>query len=99
MKSIDPSTVKHVAHLARLSLNDTEIEQYSSQLASILQYISKLNEIDTENVLPTSHAVASLKNVYRKDILKGSLSVEDALKNAPEREDDLFKVPQIIEGK
>jgi len=99
MKAIDSSIVKHVAHLARLELNDKELEHYSGQLAAILSYISKLNEIDTANVIPTSHAITTLKNVFRKDALKQSLKTDEALKNAPSREGDFFKVPQIIEGK
>lgn len=98
MKIIDNDTVRHVAHLARLSIDDKELAQYCNELASILQYISKLNEIDTDSVPPTSHAVSTLKNVYRKDIPKASLSVEDALQNAPAKEGDLFKVPRVIEG-
>lgn len=96
---IDNTTVKHVSLLARLSLTEAELSQYSSQLGSILTYISKLNELNTEGVQPTSHAVSTLKNVYRKDVLKKSLSVDEALANAPEREGDFFKVPQVIEGK
>jgi aspartyl-tRNA(Asn)/glutamyl-tRNA(Gln) amidotransferase subunit C len=99
MKTIDAKVVKHVAHLARLELNDSELEHHSRQLASILSYISKLNEIDTTNVLPTSHALTTLKNVFRKDVLRKSLEPDEALKNAPSREGDFFKVPQIIEGK
>ena len=99
MKIIDEKTVKHVALLSRLSLDEKELQTYSKQLTSILSYISKLNEIDTEGVPPTSHALSTLKNIYRKDILKSSLKAEDALRNAPSREGDFFKVPQIIEGK
>lgn len=99
MALIDKEIVKHVAHLARLSLDDKELDAHSAQLTSILSYISKLNEIDTKNVLPTTHVLSTLKNVYRKDILKPSLDVEDVLKNAPSKEDDFFKVPQVIEGK
>ena len=66
MKTIDRDTVKHVAHLARLSLNDKELATYSDQLASVLSYIGKLNEIDTKDVLPTSHALSTLKNVFRR---------------------------------
>ena len=99
MKTIDNKTVKHVAHLSRLELNDKELAQYSGQLASILSYISKLNEIDTTNVVPTSHALSTLKNVFRKDVLRRSLETGEALKNAPSSEGDFFKVPQIIEGK
>ena len=72
---------------------------YSKQLASILSYIGKLNEINTEAVHPTSHPLATLRNVFRKDILKNSLKTEEVLKNAPSKEGDFFKVPQVIEGK
>lgn len=96
---IDKSIVKHAALLSRLELSDDELAEHSVQLASIVTYISKLNEIDTENVRPTSHAISTLKNVYRKDVLKPSLSTEEALQNAPAKEGDFFKVPQIIEGK
>lgn len=97
--NIDKKAVQHVALLSRLELNDKESDAYSKQLASILSYIDKLNEIDTKDVLPTSHPLASLKNVFRKDILKKSLELDEALKNAPSKEGDFFKVPQVIEGK
>lgn len=99
MKIIDKNTVKKVAHLARLEPNEKELDLYVAQLGSILSYIGKLNEIDTANVIPTSHPLATLKNVFRKDILKPSLKQEEALENAPSREGGFFKVPQIIEGK
>ena len=96
---IDNRTVANVAILSRLELDEKESALYSGQLASILSYIGKLNEIDTENVLPTSHVLPNLKNVFRKDILKDSLGVDDVLSNAPQKNGDFFKVPQIIEGK
>ena len=96
---IDKKTVKNVALLSRLELDEKESEAYSTQLAAILSYIGKLNEVDTKNVLPTSHPLQNLKNVFRKDVLKDSLDVDDVLSNAPQREGDLFKVPQVIEGK
>jgi len=96
---IDKKIVEHVALLSRLSLDEDELSGHSIQLASIVTYISKLNEIDTDGVLPTSHALSTLKNVYRKDTLKPSLSSEEALQNAPSKEGDFFKVPQIIESK
>jgi aspartyl-tRNA(Asn)/glutamyl-tRNA(Gln) amidotransferase subunit C len=99
MSAIDKDTVRHVALLSRLALDDKEIAAYSGQLASILSYISKLNELDTKNTLPTSHALSTLKNVFRKDMVKPSLSVGDALGNAPAKEGGFFKVPQVIEGK
>ena len=96
---IDKKVVKHVALLSRLELDDKDLELYSSQLAAILSYINKLDEIDTKDVQPTSHPLSSLKNVFRKDILKKSLDMDEVLKNAPAREGDFFKVPQVIEGK
>ena len=96
---IDKTVVKRVAHLSRLELDEKEIGLYSRQLASILSYINKLNEIDTREVPPTSHPLSTLKNVFRKDILKKSLETTEVLKNAPSRDGDLFKVPQVIEGK
>ena len=99
MKIIDNDTVRHVAHLARISLDEGECAQYCSELHLIIRYISKLNEIDTKDVPPTSHAVSSIKNVFRKDVLKPSLGTGEVLKNAPAREGDFFRVPQIIEGK
>ena len=96
---IDKDTVKRVAALSRLSLADDELLKYSSQLETIIAYISKLNEIDTEDVPPTSHPLSTLKNVYRKDLLKPSLKTEEALANAPLKDGDFFKVPQVIENK
>ncbi len=99
MKTIDAKTVKHVAHLARLELDDKELAQYSGQLASILSYISKLNEINTDNVQPTSHVLTSLVNVDRPDDPKKSLDTSEVLANAPDKEGDFFKIPKVIEGK
>jgi len=96
---IDKEIVRRVAVLSRLSLSDDELLEYSSQLAIILDYISKLNEIDTSDVPPTSHALSALKNVYRMDLLKPSLKTEEALRNAPSKDGDFFKVPQVIENK
>jgi aspartyl-tRNA(Asn)/glutamyl-tRNA(Gln) amidotransferase subunit C len=96
---IDKKAVTKVALLSRLELDEKETELYSTQLAAILSYIDKLNEIDTSNVLPTSHVLPTLKNVFRKDSLKKSLDVSDVLSNAPSKEGDFFKVPQVIEGK
>jgi len=96
---IDKKTVTKVALLSRLELDDKECELYSTQLAAILSYIDKLNEIDTKDVLPTSHVLPTLKNVFRKDSLKKSLDATDVLSNAPSKEGDFFKVPQVIEGK
>ena len=99
METIDAATVRHVALLSRLSLSEAELSAHAKQLASILLYISKLNELDTSGVQPTSHVLASLKNVYREDVPRPSLDADRALANAPARDGDFFRVPQVIEGK
>ena len=88
--------VEHVARLARLELNEKEKEKMRSQLDSILSYIDKLNELDTSAVEPTSH-VLPLTNVFREDEVRPSISQEEALANAPDRHDLLFRVPKILE--
>lgn len=93
--AIDIKEVEYVARLARIELSQQEKEIFARQLARILEYISKLNEVDTTDVGPTSH-VLPLKNVFRQDNLEPSLPVEAVLKNAPEKEGDFFKVPQVI---
>lgn len=93
---ISKKDVEHVAMLARLHLDEDEKDKYTQQLNSILDYMEKLNQLDTEKVEPTSH-VLPIKNVLRKDEVKASLSNEEVLSNAPDKEDGCFKVPKIIE--
>ncbi|ACI20246.1 MULTISPECIES: Asp-tRNA(Asn)/Glu-tRNA(Gln) amidotransferase subunit GatC [Thermodesulfovibrio] len=93
---ISKEEVKHIAMLSRLELNEEEIGVYQEQLSRILDYIEKLNEIDTTLVEPTSHVI-ELKNVFRDDNVKGSISRDEALKNAPDQTDKFFRVPKIIE--
>lgn len=94
--SLSRADVEHVAHLARLNLSGQAIEKMTEQLGHILDYIAKLNELDTENVAPMSHPSA-LSNVLRADEPKPSLDREDSLANAPEQVDGFFKVPKVIE--
>ncbi|NCO83527.1 MAG: Asp-tRNA(Asn)/Glu-tRNA(Gln) amidotransferase GatCAB subunit C [Nitrospirae bacterium CG_4_10_14_3_um_filter_44_29] len=89
-------SVEHIAKLARLSVSEKEAEAFRAQLQGILSYMEKLNELDTKDVEPTSHAV-SLSNVLREDIQRDSLSKEDALANAPDHTDKFYRVPRIIE--
>ena len=96
-KTIDEKAVRHVAMLSRIDLSTKEVDLYRKQLADILGYIQTLNEIDTSHTTPTSHPLANLKNVFRKDAVKKSLSAEDVFQNAPDRKGNLFKVPKIIE--
>jgi aspartyl-tRNA(Asn)/glutamyl-tRNA(Gln) amidotransferase subunit C len=93
---IQRKDVEHVARLARLALTDAEIERMREQLNGILTYIEKLNELDTSDVEPTSHAVP-LVNVMRDDEAGPCLPREEALANAPDRAGEFFRVPRIIE--
>lgn len=88
--------VLKVANLARLRLSDAEIELLRPQLTAILGYVELLNEVDTSTVEPLAHCLA-LQNVFRDDAPSPSLSVEQALANAPKRMDDFFSVPPILE--
>lgn len=94
--AINREDVKYIARLARLKLKEQEIDYFAGQLSNIIDYISQLNEIDTQGVEPTSHAL-SVQNVFRNDVVKPSLKIEDVLKNAPSKEESFFKVPRIIE--
>jgi aspartyl-tRNA(Asn)/glutamyl-tRNA(Gln) amidotransferase subunit C len=88
--------IQYVAHLARLSLSPAEEEQFGAQLAGILGYIEKLKQLDVSGIEPTAHAVP-LVNVFRPDLVRPSLSNEEALRNAPAKANGLFIVPKIVE--
>ncbi|PZE20670.1 Asp-tRNA(Asn)/Glu-tRNA(Gln) amidotransferase subunit GatC [Paenibacillus xerothermodurans] len=94
--SITIKNVEHVANLARLELNEEEKSKFTEQLNAILKYVEKLNELDTDNVEPTSHPVP-LFNVMREDKTRPSLPIEKVLLNAPEEEDGHIKVPAVLE--
>lgn len=93
---ITSEDVKHIARLSRLFLSDKEIDIFSGQLSSIIEYVEQLNSLDTGNIKPTSHVIP-LNNVMRDDIPAASLSAEDALKNAPDSTEKFYRVPKIIE--
>ena len=96
MAKITIKEVEHVANLARLEFSEEEKKKLAEQLGEILDYIEKLNELDTEGVEPTSHVIP-VKNVVRQDVVKPSLSREEALANAPSNVNNLFEVPKIVE--
>ena len=96
MTTIDAAQVAHIAKLARLELNAGETELFGSQLTNILGHVAKLDELDTADVEPTSH-VLQIVNVMRDDTGRDSLSVEEALGNAPDHTDKFYRVPKIIE--
>jgi aspartyl-tRNA(Asn)/glutamyl-tRNA(Gln) amidotransferase subunit C len=93
---ITKEVVEHVAHLARLELKADEIELYTQQIDRILDYMDKLNSLDTTGIEPTTHAIP-LTNVFRKDVIDNNFQVEESVGNAPERIGPFFKVPPIIE--
>lgn len=87
--------VKKIAELARLSFTEEEYIQFTGEMNSILEYINKLNELDTTGVEPMSHPAGGV-NFMREDELKPSVTAEEALKNAPAREENFFSVPKVI---
>lgn len=93
--TISREEVEHVAHLARLHLGDTELQKMTAQLDTILSYVQKLEEIDTENLPPTTHAF-SVSNAFREDEVRESLSQQDALSCSPQHSEEMFHVPRII---
>jgi aspartyl-tRNA(Asn)/glutamyl-tRNA(Gln) amidotransferase subunit C len=88
--------VEHVALLSRLALTEEQIERMTHQLAAILGYIEKLNELDTGGIEPLSRPL-KVENVFREDKPGKSLDREDALKNAPAQRKGFFEVPRIIQ--
>jgi len=93
---ISKDDVINVAELARLEFKEQELEKFTEQLGNILEYIEQLNELNTDNVEPTSH-VLDISTPLREDKVIEWLSTQEVLKNAPESEDDFFVVPQVIE--
>lgn len=93
---ITQNEVAKVALLARLDLSPLELEAVTRQMAAVLDYVDKLNELNTEGIMPTAHAVP-MANAFRADEVCPSLAVEAALSNAPDRREDTFRVPKVIE--
>jgi aspartyl-tRNA(Asn)/glutamyl-tRNA(Gln) amidotransferase subunit C len=94
--NITVADVEHVARLARLELDADEKELFAGQMGAILGYVEKLKELNTEGILPTSHAVP-MENSFREDIARPAIGVALALANAPERVDSFYRVPKVIE--
>ena len=90
-----PAAVQKVAHLSRLKLTDEEVARFGRQLGDVLTYVELLNTVDTTGVEPMAHAVA-LANVFAEDQPRNSLDREDALANAPKRDDECYRVPAVL---
>ncbi|HLV09307.1 MAG TPA: Asp-tRNA(Asn)/Glu-tRNA(Gln) amidotransferase subunit GatC [Halanaerobiales bacterium] len=92
---IEKEVLEHIAELAYLELDEEEKEIFTKQLGDILNYVEKLNEVDTEGVVPTAYTVP-MENVFREDQVKPSMVREKVLANAPEKKEGQFRVPKII---
>ncbi|MGB8702504.1 MAG: Asp-tRNA(Asn)/Glu-tRNA(Gln) amidotransferase subunit GatC [Thermosynechococcaceae cyanobacterium] len=93
---IDQEQVRKVAHLARLELTPAEEAQFTTQLGSILDYFEQLGELDVRDVAPTTRAI-DVSNITRPDDLAPCNDLESILANAPDRDDDFFRVPKIMQ--
>lgn len=94
---VNKELVDKIAHLARLEFHDEEKEKMTNDLTNILDWVDKLKEIDTENVEPLTH-VSEEVNTFRKNDDTGKhMSHEEALKNAPKKDSDYFRVPKFVE--
>jgi len=94
--SIDKDTVKHISKLARISLDEKKIDNLSKDLSSIMRFIEKLNELNTDKTTPlTSIINASLKS--REDEVKDGKIRDQILKNSPEKNEEFFVVPKVID--
>jgi aspartyl-tRNA(Asn)/glutamyl-tRNA(Gln) amidotransferase subunit C len=95
IQKIGSEEVRHVARLARLEFSDQDVERLTGQINSILNYMDKLNELDTSGVTPMTHAIR-LQNAFRDDAVHPSLERERALVNAPATDGVHFVVPKVI---
>jgi aspartyl-tRNA(Asn)/glutamyl-tRNA(Gln) amidotransferase subunit C len=92
---ITKEDVEHISWLASIKIEDVEKDEFVEQFNSILEYFHQLDEVDTDGVEPT-YRVVDLANIFREDVSYESLSQEEALKNAPRRENGYFKSPRIV---
>lgn len=90
--------VEHIAKLAKLEFTEAEKEKFTHQLNQILEYVEQMKKLDTSNVEPLSHVI-ELSNVFRTDEIKQGVETEEALKNAPSKTEEFFKVPKVISEK
>ena len=93
--AITPEQVRHIALLSRISVDDDQVSTLSGELGGILSFFDKLQELDTSEVEPMAHAV-EIRNVFGDDVPGKSLTPEQALANAPARDEDYFRVPKVI---
>jgi aspartyl-tRNA(Asn)/glutamyl-tRNA(Gln) amidotransferase subunit C len=92
---ITKTEVLHVAQLARLDIDDADVDRFAGQIGTILDYVDTLKQVDTTGVPATSHAI-TLTNAFREDEEQDHLDPQAALANAPEKEDGAFVVPKVL---
>lgn len=93
---IDKNTIKKISHLARLEFDESSAEKMSQDMSQILDWVEKLNELDTENIEPLT-TMSSEVNIMREDVKGPHLDHEAALKNAPNKDTEYFRVPKVLE--
>jgi aspartyl-tRNA(Asn)/glutamyl-tRNA(Gln) amidotransferase subunit C len=93
--SLSRRDVEKVSLLARLRLSEAELETMTPQLGKIVDLVDQLSELDTTDVQPMAHAL-ELRNVFAEDVLRPSLDRQDALSNAPKRDDECYRVPAVL---
>lgn len=96
MAAHEDLNIDRIANLARLALTPEEKVKFSAQLADVLTNIEKLKQVNVDGVEPTAHAFP-IYNVWADDVAQAGLSVEDALRNAPEKRDNMIVVPKVVE--
>lgn len=96
MAVLDDARVRHIARLARLRLTDAEVRLFAGQLTQILEYFQQIDGVDTAGVEPLAHPLP-LTNVLRQDEPRPSFDADTALANAPQREQDFFRVPRVLD--
>jgi len=94
--SIDKDTVKHIAKLARISLDEKKINRLSKDLSSIIEFIQKLNELNTEKTIPLTSIINASLQSRKDEVLDGKIR-DQILKNSPEKNEEFFVVPKVIE--
>jgi aspartyl-tRNA(Asn)/glutamyl-tRNA(Gln) amidotransferase subunit C len=94
--AVDAEDIRWVAHLARLEFDESEIGLFTEQFNNILSYVDQLKAVDTTGVVPLAHALPD-HNVFREDFSAPSLSLDEALLNAPARKGDFYSVPAVLD--
>ncbi|MCE3296850.1 MAG: Asp-tRNA(Asn)/Glu-tRNA(Gln) amidotransferase GatCAB subunit [Crocinitomicaceae bacterium] len=95
---INEETVQHIAHLARLKFEGDEVKSIRQDLSNMIDFMDKLSELDTSNVEPLVFMSEEI-NVLREDIAEETITVAEALKNAPKKDSDYFRIPKVLDKK